>query len=39
MISFNETMTVQQLTDIVTFLHEHYEEQHSDYDEPIFYGP
>jgi len=39
MLDYNSTMTVLQLTDLVTFLHEQYQEADPEYDVPSFYGP
>ena len=39
MPNYNEAMTVQQLTDIVTFLHSHYTQVVPDYTDDVIYGP
>lgn len=39
MPEFNETMTVRQLTDIVSFLHAHYSEKSPEYEPYPYYMP
>lgn len=39
MSSFNDTMTVEQMIDIVEFLHSHYVKLEPAYEGPPYYGP